>query len=212
MAEGASETQILMAQLVVALMIAFASKAHCRPRTGSSASMLSYRGRQTGDPRTGSSSASPVPAWQARPCPSACRYSRAPGALSHPRERINMARSPRSQRALARHRGAAGGSKDTPPVGQVNGHHSLGRLYKITQNAGRRYVIGESDRHKRRALLLRHAELYAPAEQQPRDDPMLAYNAGDRRSRLRALHRDRELLFVAEEAPGRCGRRRRHVI
>ena len=84
--------------------------------------------------------------------------------------------------------------------------------HRITQNAGRRYVIGDSDRHKLRALLLRHAELYAPAEQQSRDDPMLASNAGDHRSRLLAFHRDRELLFVAEEAPGRRGRRRRLVI
>ncbi|MGY2903382.1 hypothetical protein [Bradyrhizobium sp. URHC0002] len=60
----------------------------------------------------------------------------------------------------------AGGSKDTPPVGQINGHHSLRRLHKITQNAGRRHVIGESDGHKLRAFLLRHAELYAPAEQE----------------------------------------------
>ncbi len=58
----------------------------------------------------------------------------------------------------------AGGSRDTPPVGQINGHHSLRRLHKITQNAGRRHVIGESDGHKLRAFLLRHAELYAPAE------------------------------------------------
>jgi hypothetical protein len=55
-------------------------------------------------------------------------------------------------------------------------------LHKITQNAGRRYVIGKDDRRKLRAFLLRHAELYAPAEQEPRDDPMLASNAGDRRS------------------------------
>ena len=59
---------------------------------------------------------------------------------------------------------AAGGSKDAPPVGEIDGHHSLRRLHKITQNAGR-YVIGDSDGHKLRAFLLRHAELYAPAEQ-----------------------------------------------
>lgn len=110
-----------------------------------------------------------------------------------------MARSPALN---ARSHGigiAAGGSKHTPPVGQINGHHSLGKLHQIAQNTGRRYVILKSDGHKRRARLLRPAEFYAPAEQEPRDDPMLASNAGDRRSRLPAFHRDRELLFVAEE-------------
>jgi len=37
---------------------------------------------------------------------------------------------------------------------QINGHRSLGRLRKITQNAGRRYVIGESDGHQLSALLI----------------------------------------------------------
>ena len=91
-----------------------------------------------------------------------------------------MAQSPRLN-APPHSIGIAAG-KDTPPVGEIDGHHSLRRLHKITQNAGR-YVIGDSDGHKLRAFLLRHAELYAPAEQKPRDDPMLACNAGDRRSR-----------------------------
>ena len=63
-----------------------------------------------------------------------CRYSRVPGALSRPLERSAWrdlpALGPRSHDI----RVAPGGSKDTPSAGQINGHHSLGRLHKITQN------------------------------------------------------------------------------
>jgi hypothetical protein len=78
----------------------------------------------------------------------------------HARRTINMAQSPRLN-APPHSIGIAAG-KDTPPVGEIDGHHSLRRLHKITQNAGRRHVIGESDGHKLRAFLLRHAEQAAP--------------------------------------------------
>ncbi len=100
---------------------------------------------------------------------------------------INMAQVPRFRRVPARHRGAAGGSKDTPPVGQINGYHSIGGCTRSRRTRGRRYVVGESDGHELRALHLHHAERYPSAEQQPSDDPMPANNAGDRRSRLPAF-------------------------
>jgi hypothetical protein len=88
-----------------------------------------------------------------------------------------MAQSLRSQRALARHRDRCRRWQRHVARRQINGHHSLRRLHKFTQNAGRRYVIGGSHGHRLRALLL-HAKLHAPAEQQPRDDPMKSERKG----------------------------------
>jgi len=53
-----------------------------------------------------------------------------------------MAQSPRLN--ASPHSIGIGAGKDTPPVWEIDGHHSLRRLHKITQNAGR-YVIGDSD-------------------------------------------------------------------
>jgi len=48
----------------------------------------------------------------------------------------------------------------------------------------------ERQRRKLRALPLRHAEVHAPAEQQPREDPVLAHDLRDADAGLVALQRD----------------------
>src|SRR4051794_5345202 len=75
-------------------------------------------------------------------------------------------------------------------------------VWRRSQNGGRRVVVGQRDGGQPRALLLRNAELHPPAEQESRNDPVLAGNAGDGHTGLLCLPRDRKLLSVAEEASG----------
>jgi hypothetical protein len=91
-----------------------------------------------------------------------------------------MARSLRFQRVPAQHRDRCKGSKDTPPVWQINSHRSFRR----SQKASGHRVVRQRDASEPCARLLRHAELCPPAEQESRDDSLLAGNAGDRRTRL----------------------------
>ncbi len=105
----------------------------------------------------------------------------------------------------------AGRREHAPAVRQVDRRHSVRRLHEITQPKHRRRVVSERDGRKLRALPLRHAELHAPAEQQARDDPVLARDLRDADAGLVALQRDGALLFVGEEAAQRLPRRRRIV-
>ena len=98
---------------------------------------------------------------------------------------------------------AAGGSEDTPSIMEVDGHHALRWIHEIAQGARGGHVVGQQDAGELGALLLRNAELRAPAEQQPGDDPMLARDGRDLGAGQLSLPGDREFLFVAEEAPGR---------
>ncbi len=98
---------------------------------------------------------------------------------------------------------AAGGSEDAPSIMEVNGHHALRWTYEIAQGACSGHVVGQHDTGELGARLLRDAELCAPAEQQPGDNPMLARDGRDLGARQLSFPGDREFLFVAEEAPGR---------
>ena len=98
---------------------------------------------------------------------------------------------------------AAGGSEDTPSIDEVDGHHALRWTHEIAQGAYGGHVVGQHDTGEFGAPLLRDAELRAPAEQQPGDDPMLARDGRDLGAGQLSLPGDREFLFVAEEAPGR---------
>ena len=102
----------------------------------------------------------------------------------------------------------AGRREHAPAVRQVDRRHSVRRLHEITQPKYRRRVVSERDGRKLRALPLRHAELHAPPEQQPRDDPVLARDLRDADAGLVALQGYGALLFVGEEAPQGLPRRR----
>jgi hypothetical protein len=71
------------------------------------------------------------------------------------------------------------------------------------QCARGRQVVRQHDTREHGSLLLRDAELYAPAEQHASDDAVLARDGRDLGARQLSLPRDRELLLVTEEAPGR---------
>ena len=70
--------------------------------------------------------------------------------------------------------------KDTPPVRQIDRHHSFWRLHEVLQRECCRRAVAERDRRKLHPLLLRHAERHAPAQQHSGDDPMLARDLRDR--------------------------------
>ncbi|WP_315724823.1 MULTISPECIES: hypothetical protein [unclassified Bradyrhizobium] len=72
---------------------------------------------------------------------------------------------------------AATGSEDTPSIMEVDGHHVLRWTHEIAQGACGGHVVGQHNTGELGALLLRDAELRAPAEQQPGDDPILAATA-----------------------------------
>jgi len=97
------------------------------------------------------------------------------------------------------------------PAVQHNGGSTLirrkGQLHELLQGECRRRVVRQRHGCELRALLLRHVELHAPAEQHPRDDPVLARDARDAHARLVALQREDALFVVAEEAPDRRPRR-----
>ena len=76
---------------------------------------------------------------------------------------------------------AAGGRKDTPSIGQINGHHPFRRLHKVPQKRER---ATRSPRRRRArpspacaAFRAATSNCDAPAEQKARDDPVLAGDA-----------------------------------
>ena len=55
-----------------------------------------------------------------------------------------------------------------PSVSEVDGHHALRWTHEIAQGACGGHVVGQHNTGELGALLLRDAELRAPAEQQQR--------------------------------------------
>jgi hypothetical protein len=107
---------------------------------------------------------------------------------------------------------ATGRCEDAPSVRQVDRRHPIRRLHEIAQQKCRRRAIRQRDRRELRTLLLRHAELHAPAEQHARDDPVLACDLRNADAGLVALQSDGVLVLVAKEAPDRLARRRRLIL
>jgi hypothetical protein len=62
-------------------------------------------------------------------------------------------------------------------VRQRNCCRIVGRSHKIAQNICRLHAVRQYDGRKLCAHLLRNAELYTPAEQEPGDNPVPAGNA-----------------------------------
>lgn len=96
--------------------------------------------------------------------------------------------------------------EDTTPVRQIHRHHLIRRLHEVLQRQRRRDVVRQHDRHKSGARLRRHAELHAPPEQKPRNDPVPARDGGYADAGLAAFQRDGALFTSLKKRRGRLRR------